>query len=59
MLFTNYYSDDFVLFIALAVLNSHREVIIRYLMEFDEVLKYANDLSGTVCVFALVKDVIR
>lgn len=32
----------------LAVLQSHREVIIRYLTEFDEVLKYANDLSGTI-----------
>lgn len=32
----------------MAVLESHREVIIRYLGEFDEVLKYANDLSGTV-----------
>lgn len=32
----------------LAVLQSHRDVIIRYLTEFDEVLKYANDLSGTI-----------
>lgn len=45
---TNYYSNQFVLFVALAVLQSHRDVIIRYLAEFDEVLKYANDLSGTV-----------
>lgn len=36
---------------AMAVLESHREVIIRYLGEFDEVLKYANDLSGTVRLF--------
>lgn len=48
VLWTDYYSDQFVLFIALAVLQSHRDVLIRYLMEFDEVLKYANDLSGTV-----------
>lgn len=48
MLWTNYYSDQFVLFVALAVLQSHRDVLIRYLAEFDEVLKYANDLSGTV-----------
>lgn len=37
-----------MLFVALAVLQSHRDVIIRYLAEFDEVLKYANDLSGTI-----------
>ncbi|WVQ72719.1 hypothetical protein IAR50_002279 [Cryptococcus sp. DSM 104548] len=47
-LFTGYYSNQFVIFVALAVLQSHREVIIRYLVEFDEVLKYANDLSGTI-----------
>lgn len=48
VLWTGYYSEKFVLFVAMAVLESHREVIIRYLGEFDEVLKYANDLSGTV-----------
>lgn len=48
MLWTNYYSTHFVLFVALAVLQSHRDVILRYLTEFDEVLKYANDLSGTI-----------
>lgn len=48
VLFTNYYSDSFVLFVALAVLHSHREVILRYLVEFDEVLKYANNLSESI-----------
>ncbi|WVW80626.1 hypothetical protein I302_102612 [Kwoniella bestiolae CBS 10118] len=48
VLWTNYYSNQFVLFVALAVLQSHRDVLIRYLTEFDEVLKYANDLSGTI-----------
>ncbi|KAE8542753.1 hypothetical protein D1P53_000815 [Cryptococcus gattii VGV] len=48
ILWTRYYSDKFVLFVAMAVLESHRDVIIRYLGEFDEVLKYANDLTGTV-----------
>ena len=28
-----------VLFVALAVLESHRDVILRYLVEFDEILK--------------------
>lgn len=48
VLWTNFYSDQFNLFIALAILQSHRDVLIRYLKEFDEVLKYANDLSGTI-----------
>jgi len=33
VLWTDYYSTEFVLFVALAVLESHREVIIRYLVE--------------------------
>ena len=32
-LWTDYYSNNFVLFIALAVLESHRDVILRYLVE--------------------------
>jgi hypothetical protein len=30
---TNYYSSSFVLFVALAILESHRDVILRYLVE--------------------------
>ncbi|KEP45951.1 GTPase-activating protein Gyp7 [Rhizoctonia solani 123E] len=48
VLWTNYYTNQFVLFVALAVLESHRDVIIRYLIEFDEILKYCNDLSMTI-----------
>lgn len=33
VLWTDYYSNDFVLFVALAVLESHRDVILRYLVE--------------------------
>lgn len=33
VLWTDYYSNDFVLFVALAILESHREVILRYLVE--------------------------
>jgi hypothetical protein len=33
VLWTNYYSQEFVLFVALAVLVSHRDVILRYLVE--------------------------
>lgn len=33
VLWTDYYSRDFVLFVALAVLESHRDMILRYLVE--------------------------
>lgn len=33
VLWTDYYSNDFILFVALAVLESHRDVILRYLVE--------------------------
>lgn len=33
VLWTDYYSNSFVLFVALAVLESHRDVILRYLVE--------------------------
>jgi hypothetical protein len=39
VLWTDYYTDGMVLFVALAVLESHRDVILRYLVEFDEILK--------------------
>jgi len=38
-LWTDYYTNGMVLFVALAVLESHRDVILRYLVEFDEILK--------------------
>ena len=33
VLWTDYYSNQFVLFVALAVLESHRDVMLRYLVE--------------------------
>ena len=33
VLWTNYYTNQFVLFVALAVLESHRDVMLRYLIE--------------------------
>lgn len=33
VLWTDYYSNNFVLFIALAILESHRDMILRYLVE--------------------------
>lgn len=33
VLWSDYYSNYFVLFVALAILESHRDIIIRYLVE--------------------------
>ncbi|TFK76505.1 RabGAP/TBC [Pluteus cervinus] len=48
VIWTDYYSHQFILFVALAVLESHRDMILRYLVEFDEILKYCNELSMTI-----------
>jgi hypothetical protein len=47
-LWTDYYSANFHLFIAMAILEKHRNVIMDHLKGFDEVLKYVNELSGTI-----------
>ena len=39
-LWTDYLSSNFHLFIALAILEKHRDVIMEHLKHFDEVLKY-------------------
>ncbi|KAI8064510.1 rab-GTPase-TBC domain-containing protein [Gongronella butleri] len=49
-LWTNYLSNEFHLFIALSILDQHREFMIDYLKTFDEILKYVNDLSLTLDV---------
>ncbi|KAI5854971.1 rab-GTPase-TBC domain-containing protein [Tricharina praecox] len=48
VLWTNYYSSQYHLFIALAILERHRGVIMDHLKQFDEVLKYVNELSNTI-----------
>ncbi|GAN03755.1 GTPase-activating protein GYP7 [Mucor ambiguus] len=48
VLWTDYLTDRFHLFIALSILDQHRDVIIEYLKNFDEILKYINDLSMTI-----------
>lgn len=40
-LWTDYLSSGFHLFIALAILEKHREIIMTHLKHFDEVLKYS------------------
>ncbi|KAF3400109.1 GTPase-activating protein GYP7 [Penicillium rolfsii] len=47
-LWTDYFSSSFHLFIALAILEKHRDVIMDHLKHFDEVLKYINELSNTM-----------
>ncbi|GAW19006.1 hypothetical protein ANO14919_084900 [Xylariales sp. No.14919] len=48
VLWTDYLSSSFHLFIALAILDKHRDVIMNHLQHFDEVLKYMNELSETI-----------
>lgn len=47
-LWTDYLSANFHLFIAVAILEKHRDVIMQHLRGFDEVLKYVNELSNTI-----------
>lgn len=47
-LWTDFLSANFHMFIAMAILEKHRNVILEHLKGFDEVLKYVNELSGTI-----------
>ncbi|KAG9233056.1 GTPase-activating protein GYP7 [Amylocarpus encephaloides] len=47
-LWTDYLSSNFSLFVALAILEKHRDVIMDHLKHFDEVLKYVNELSTAI-----------
>ncbi|KAF9177401.1 GTPase activating protein, partial [Haplosporangium sp. Z 11] len=38
----------FHLFVAMAILDKHRDVMMDHLEGFDEILKYVNDLSMTI-----------
>ncbi|KAI5949328.1 GYP7 [Candida jiufengensis] len=46
ILWTDYYSSQFHLFFALAILSDNERIVVQNLKQFDEVLKYFNDLSG-------------
>ncbi|KAJ2594819.1 GTPase activating protein, partial [Coemansia sp. RSA 1285] len=48
VLWTDYLTDRFVLFVALAVLQRHSDVIIDHLRSPEDVLKYVQDLSDTI-----------
>jgi hypothetical protein len=45
-LWTDYLSSGFHLFVALAILEKHRAVIMEHLQHFDEVLKYSTSLAS-------------
>ncbi|KAK9766721.1 GTPase activating protein [Basidiobolus ranarum] len=55
VLWTDHISKDFHLFVALAIINQNRRVILEELTAFDEILKWANDqsmhidLEATLC----------
>lgn len=46
--FTDYYSSQFQLFFMLAILQKNSQPIIQNLNQFDQVLKYFNDMHGTM-----------
>ena len=48
-LWTDYLTSNFHLFIALAILEKHRDVIMDHLKHFDEVLKYSKSLPTLSC----------
>ncbi|KAM0790942.1 hypothetical protein ACM66B_004247 [Microbotryomycetes sp. NB124-2] len=56
VLWTDYLGPNWHLFIALAIIEAHRDIIIRYLREFDEVLKYITQLSGTLEIEGIMAD---
>ncbi|CDO94088.1 unnamed protein product [Kluyveromyces dobzhanskii CBS 2104] len=45
---TDYYSSQFQLFFMLAILQKHSDVVMSQLTEFDDVLKYFNDLRNSM-----------
>lgn len=52
-LWTDYLSSNFHIFIALAILEKHRDVIIAHLHHFDEILKYGMEPLQTIPVSLL------
>ncbi|BGO94294.1 hypothetical protein NBRC10512_002744 [Rhodotorula toruloides] len=56
ILFTDHLGRHFHHFVALAILEANRDVMIRYLREFDEILKYVNELSQTLDLSTILGD---
>jgi hypothetical protein len=51
---TDLYGRNFHLFFALAILEAHREYIMRYLEEFDEVLKVREKFDVGIEKFSVI-----
>ena len=64
-LWTDYLSSNFHLFIALAILEKHREVIMEHLKHFDEVLKYSKSswtpfpLTSRICSSSITESLLE
>jgi hypothetical protein len=52
-LWTDYQSSNFHIFIALAILEKHRDVIMAHLQHFDEVLKYGEYISLSLSLYGI------
>ncbi|KAF9371200.1 GTPase activating protein [Podila verticillata] len=56
VLFSDHLSTQFYLFVAMAILDKHRDVMMDHLQGFDEILKYVNDLSMTINLEETLQD---
>ncbi|KAG0341270.1 GTPase activating protein [Podila humilis] len=56
VVFSNHLSTQFQLFVAMAILDKHRDVMMDHLQGFDEILKYINDLSMTIDLEETLQD---
>ncbi|KAF9985030.1 GTPase activating protein [Mortierella antarctica] len=56
VLFSDFLSSQFQLFVAMSILDKHRDVMMDHLQGFDEILKYVNDLSMTIDLEETLQD---
>ncbi|KAG9320431.1 hypothetical protein KVV02_002526 [Mortierella alpina] len=56
VLFSDFLSSQFQLFVAMSILDKHRDVMLDHLQGFDEILKYVNDLSMTIDLEETLQD---
>ena len=50
VLWTDFYSSQFHLFVSLAILQKHERIVMAHLTQFDQVLKYFNELNESQTV---------
>jgi hypothetical protein len=58
ILWTDFYSSQFHLFVALAILQKNESIVIQHLTQFDEVLKYFNELQQSSSVGFQMTDLL-